>query len=327
MEATNKKEYFLTIIKKTLNDLDFSKNPKGLYTPISYTLNTGGKRLRPLLCLIACDMFAGDINDALYPAISLEIFHNFTLLHDDIMDNAEKRRNKQTVHKKWNSSIAILSGDAMQILAYQLLSKTPKDKLPKALELFSTTAMQVCEGQQYDMDFEKCSYVSQESYIKMITLKTAVLLACSLKLGAIIACCNEKDANNIYEFGINIGIAFQIQDDILDVYGNSNVFGKKTGGDILSNKKTLLLITALNLAKDNTKRELENWIKKDIFDNEEKIQAVTNIYNELNVKNYSNTKKEYYLTKAFEYLDKINIEEKNKELLIIISKELMKRNF
>ena len=231
-----------------------------LYRPIDYVLSMGGKHLRPSLMLMACNIFSEDIAPAIKPAIGIEIFHNFTLLHDDIMDKADSRRGKPTVHKKWEENVAILSGDAMLIKAYQYISTCPEKRLSKILEVFSQTAIEVCEGQQYDMDFEKESLVTEEMYLKMIRLKTAVLLGASLKIGAIIGGANQHEANCLYDFGINIGIAFQLKDDLLDVYGNSKKFGKTIGGDITCNKKTFLLIRTINKANEKEKEELEKWL-------------------------------------------------------------------
>ena len=227
------------LIKSEIEQTNFIKTPSNLYEPIEYTMEMGGKRIRPLLCLMATQLFNGDIQKALKPALGLEIFHNFTLLHDDIMDNADVRRNKSTVHKKWNENVGILSGDAMLINAYQYITQSEKDVLPDLLKLFNDVALGVCEGQQYDMDFEDRGDVTVDEYIEMIRLKTAILLAGSLKAGAILAKATEKDADLIYQFGINIGIAFQLQDDYLDSFGNQKTFGKRIGGDIIANKKNI----------------------------------------------------------------------------------------
>ena len=244
------------LIHQSVNKLQFPVSPKGLYDPIRYMLSLGGKRMRPVLTLMACDAFNGDVERAISPALGLEVFHNFTLLHDDIMDNAPLRRSKPTVHEKWNSNIAILAGDAMFVQSCQLVMDTPSSVVKEVMEVFTKTALEVCEGQQYDMDFESMNEVSIEEYIDMIRLKTAVLLGASLKIGALIGNADSEAASHLYDFGVNLGIAFQLQDDILDVYGDASFFGKQVGGDILANKKTYLLITALNKANGEIKETI-----------------------------------------------------------------------
>ena len=265
-------------IEREIGQLEFDCPPKSLYEPITYILSLGGKRIRPALVLMAYNLYREDVEKAIRPAIGLEVFHNFTLLHDDLMDQADKRRNKPTVHKVWNANTAILSGDAMLIAAYQLIGETAPEHLKEVLDLFTRTALEICGGQQYDMEFESRMDVSEEEYLEMIRLKTAVLLACSLKTGAILAGASREDAENLYRFGINIGLAFQLQDDLLDVYGDTRTFGKNIGGDILCNKKTFLLINALRRAEGEQKVQLEHWIARKDFDAAEKIAAVTNIY-------------------------------------------------
>ena len=260
----NTKDY-LPLIESTLVSIFEGKEPYNLYEPIRYVLSIGGKRLRPTFALMACDLFGGNVNDAVYPACALEVYHNFTLLHDDIMDNADMRRGKPTVHKKWNENTAILSGDVMLSQAYEVMCRAEHSLLPSLLSVFNQTTIEVCEGQQYDMDFESRNDVSADEYIAMIRLKTAVLLAASLKIGAICAKASAKDADLIYEFGINVGLAFQLKDDWLDVYGDVKKFGKKIGGDICCNKKTYLLITALEKASGDTKISLTDWFSKESF--------------------------------------------------------------
>jgi len=317
----------LTIVNSAIDNIGLGEKPERLYEPIRYVLSIGGKRLRPVICLMACEMFEGDINIALKPALSLEVFHNFTLLHDDIMDKAEKRRNMDCVHIKWNENVAILSGDAMQIFSYELLKEMPEKFLRKSIDLFTKTAMEVCEGQQYDMDFETKSNVLESEYLEMIRLKTAVLLAASLKMGAIIAGSSEKDSDLIYEFGINIGMAFQLQDDLLDVYGNCETFGKNIGGDIVTNKKTLLLIKALKNSDPETKKELENWIDKKEFRPEDKIKAVRAIFDKTNVKTLCQNEMECHLDKALKSIESISISENRKQSLIKLATDLMNRNY
>ena len=261
-------------ISTEIDQLNWNKEPRELYEPIDYVLSMGGKRIRPALTLMASNLYQDDVQSAINTALGIEVFHNFTLLHDDIMDRADVRRGRPTVHKKWNDNTAILSGDVMQIAAYQLIAKTPAHCLKQVLDLFSQTAAEICEGQQYDVVFENCDIVKADEYLEMIRLKTAVLLGCALKCGALIGGAGEEDAQNLYDFGINIGLAFQLKDDLLDVYGDEATFGKKIGGDILCNKKTYLLIHALKLAIGDTKEELKKWlnISKDEF-SEEKVNS------------------------------------------------------
>ena len=263
-----------TDIEKAIASLDWKREPYGLYEPIEYTLASGGKRLRPQLVLTAAEMFGGDEEKVLPAALAIEVFHNFTLLHDDVMDKAQIRRGRETVHVRWNDNTAILSGDEMMIEAYKLLSQVPDNLLPKALNLFNKMATEICEGQQYDMEFEGRDEVSIEEYIEMIRLKTSVLLATALQLGAYLSGANAQQQEALYQYGINIGLAFQIQDDLLDVYGDPTTFGKAIGGDICCNKKTYILITALQRADNETRAELEHWLE---ISNQpkEKIATVT----------------------------------------------------
>ncbi|HOK37204.1 MAG: polyprenyl synthetase family protein [Bacteroidales bacterium] len=306
-------EDFLKIINEGIKHLDFGNEPKNLYDPINYSLSVGGKRIRPVLCLLACQACGGDYKNALNAAYAIEIFHNFTLLHDDMMDNATLRRGKAVVHVKWNSNIALLSGDAMSVIAYKYISKT-KNLVP-VLDVFSDTALKICEGQQYDMDFETRTDVSEEEYIKMINLKTAVLIAASLKIGALVADADFETANNLYECGRNIGLAFQLQDDYLDSFGNAKIFGKKIGGDIVSNKKTYLLIKALQISNKFTKEKLIKLLNQKDFDPEEKIKAVLKIYEELKIKKFSEELMNFYIAQADRYFDKLNINSNEAEIL------------
>ena len=259
------------------------------------------------------------------PAIGLEVFHNFTLLHDDLMDEADKRRNKPTVHKVWNANTAILSGDAMLIAAYQLIGETPACHLKPVFDLFTQTALEICGGQQYDMEFETRTDVTEAEYIEMIRLKTAVLLACALKMGAILADAPAEDAEHLYQFGIHIGLAFQLQDDLLDVYGDTETFGKNIGGDILCDKKTFLLINAFRLANEQQRNELNRWIGAKPENPEEKIAAVTYIYNELRLKELSEQKIESYFARAMEHLDAVKVQPEKKAVLKQLSERLMNR--
>jgi geranylgeranyl diphosphate synthase type II len=314
------------IIEKELHNLQLDKEPRDLYEPIRYILSIGGKRIRPGLVLMGCNLFSGTIEAAIHPAIAIEIFHNFTLLHDDIMDNAFVRRNKPTVHEKWNKNIALLSGDAMLIKAYEFISKSDPSILGSVLKVFNKTSVEVCEGQQYDMNFESRQAVPVEEYLKMIELKTAVLIGASLKIGAIAGNAKNEDANNLYEFGKNLGLAFQLQDDLLDVYADPETFGKKNGGDIVSNKKTYLLITALNMAQGAVKHDLAEWLQKKEFGREAKIKAVTEIFNDLGVETLTREKANEYFQQALISLDKIPVEKNRKTPLEEFAIKLMGRD-
>ncbi|WP_159517603.1 polyprenyl synthetase family protein [Sunxiuqinia indica] len=300
-------------------------NPVNLYQPIDYTLNMGGKRLRPVMLLLACDLFSGDVQNALPAAIAVEVFHNFTLLHDDIMDHAEIRRNRPAVHKKYSENVAILSGDAMSIKAYQYLLTVDHPNIQEVTRLFSKTAIEVCEGQQYDMDFETRLDVSIDEYLEMIRLKTAVLIAGSFKMGALLGNASQEDAERLYQFGINLGLAFQLQDDLLDVFADQNKFGKKIGGDIIANKKTFLLLQALASANREQKAELQDWIDRKEFNPEEKINAVKNIYIDLKLQHISQQKSNELYQKAMEEIDAINVHSDRKQAIIKLAQMIMKR--
>ena len=271
-------------INEAIAKIDWKRQPYGLYEPIEYTLAAGGKRVRPQLAMIASQLFDGNDEDVLPAALALEIFHNFTLLHDDVMDHAEVRRGRPTVHIKWNENTAILSGDQMLIEAYKMLAQVPADKLPKVLHLFNKMATEICEGQQYDVDFESQEHVAIDDYLLMIRLKTSVLLATALQMVAYIAGADEQAQDALYQFGIHIGLAFQIQDDILDVWGDPATFGKAIGGDIACNKKTFVTLTALQLADEDSRHALHTWLSQTMQDNVEKIAAVTAIYDRLEVR-------------------------------------------
>jgi geranylgeranyl diphosphate synthase, type II len=300
--------------------------PKNLYEPIGYTLAMGGKRLRPVMVLMACNLFTDKIEKALPAALAIEVFHNFTLLHDDIMDQAVMRRNSLAVHKKYNPNIAILSGDAMSIMAYNYLQKSETENLGKMIRLFSDTALEVCEGQQYDMDFETRMNVSIPEYLNMIRLKTAVLLACSLKMGALVTNAPERIADLLYVFGLDLGIAFQLQDDLLDVFADQEKFGKKIGGDIISNKKTFLLLKALELSDDPTRKELLEWIGKSEFDHQEKIMAVKNIYTKLKIKEITENNIEDFYQSALDVLNEIDVAKETKAEMVVLAKMIMSRD-
>ena len=313
------------LVNSELANINFISKPEALYTPIEYTLSQGGKRIRPVLCLMAAQLFEAKINEIMQPALGLEIFHNFTLLHDDIMDNADVRRNQPTVHKKWNANAAILSGDAMMIKAYQYICKCDTAVLSKSINIFNEVALGVCEGQQYDMEFENRNDVTVDEYIEMIRLKTAILLAGSLKLGAVLAKASEKDADLLYDFGINIGLAFQLQDDYLDSFGDQKTFGKKIGGDIIANKKTFLLLTALKKAENEDKRNLNNWITVQACDEEEKVSAVKNIFSKLQVDKTSKEKMKEYYNQAIDCLSQVKGNDTVKKELFDFASKLMHR--
>lgn len=312
-------------INTKLDELGYLRTPEELYTPIKYALSLGGKRLRPLLTLVACDMFGGNIDDAFPAALGLEIYHNHTLLHDDVMDKADMRRGKPTVHKCWSENAAILSGDAMLILAYKTLCSLGERYVSQILPLFTETALQICEGQQYDMEFETRCDVTAEEYLKMIRLKTAALLAASLKAGAIVGGASKDDADLIYEFGIQIGLAFQLQDDILDVYGDPAVFGKNIGGDIMCDKKTFLLISAFNNASAEDLAILKSW-EGNTSDVETKIAAVTGVYQRTGVRVLAENVMDKCYKDAVCCLDRISVAEQKKELLREIMGKLVNRS-
>lgn len=313
-------------INEELKRVLINDQPRTLFDPPVYVFSLGGKRIRPILALMAADLFEKDIEPVINPALAVEIFHNFSLLHDDLMDNADVRRGSDTVHKKWNENTAILSGDAMVIEAYRYVAKLPDKYLSRVLELFSKTAMEICIGQQYDMDFEQRYDVTEDEYLNMIKLKTAVLIGCSLKIGAIISDASREDADSLYRFGINLGLAFQLKDDLLDVYGDFKTFGKKPGGDILSNKKTFLLIRALESSNHEQRKELEKWIGAINYNPDEKIAAVKNIYDELNLKSLVENLIEKYYLASLECLSSISVPDNRKKDLKDLSENLMYRD-
>jgi geranylgeranyl diphosphate synthase type II len=315
------------IISNEVEKLAFPEYPAELYEPIKYILSLGGKRMRPALLLMACDFFGGDVNKAISPALAIEVFHNFTLMHDDIMDNAPLRRGKTTVHEKWNKNVGILSGDVMLIEGYKLMMNVDEHLLRPILNIFNETAVGVCEGQQLDMEFETRNDVNIHEYINMIRLKTAVVLGGALKIGALIGGADEKDAILLHAFGEQLGVAFQLQDDILDVYGDPEKFGKQVGGDIISNKKTYLLLKALELANVSQKADLNQWLSASPSDSDpkEKVAAVTEIYNQLQIRRYAEEAMQAYADKAFAALDAINLPEDRKQYLRDFADGLMVR--
>jgi len=313
------------IISDEVEKLTFPTYPAELYEPIKYILSLGGKRMRPALLLMACDFFGGDVNKAISPALAIEVFHNFTLMHDDIMDNAPLRRGKTTVHERWNNNVGILSGDVMLIEGYKLMMNVDEHLLRPILNIFNETAVGVCEGQQLDMEFETRNDVNIDEYINMIRLKTAVVLGGALKIGALIGGATEKDANLLHTFGEQLGVAFQLQDDILDVYGDPEKFGKQVGGDIISNKKTYLLLKALEVANPSQKAELKQWLSASPSDPKEKVTGVTEIYNQLQVRRYAEETMQAYADKAFAALDAINQPDARKQYLRDFADGLMVR--
>jgi geranylgeranyl diphosphate synthase type II len=316
---------FIQIVEEAIEKNAYKKQPQSLYAPINYTLALGGKRIRPGLLLLANDLFNGKVEKAINAALAIEVFHNFTLVHDDIMDNAPIRRGKPTVFKKWDVNTAILSGDVMLVEAYQLLAASDATVLPELLKLFNKTAVEVCEGQQYDMLFEKAADVTIDNYLKMIELKTAVLLGASLKMGAIIAGASKSDAKHFYEFGKNIGVAFQLMDDILDVYGNPEKFGKQVGGDILANKKTYLLLKTMELANGALRKELEFCLNSKTLSPENKITRVKSIYNQLKIKEKSIDEMNHFYNTAIAHLDSIEAPKEKKAIFENFAKKLMHR--
>lgn len=316
---------YINLVQQELEKLVWEKEPKGLYEPISYVLSFGGKRVRPVFSLIANDIFDGDLKSVIPAALALEVFHNFTLLHDDVMDRADIRRGRPTVHKKWDENTAILSGDAMLIEAYRLLEKIPEKYRLRVLHFFSKMALEICEGQQYDVDFERSSSVQIDEYLNMIRLKTAVLLATAFQIGALMADADEKQTSLMYDFGVCIGIAFQLRDDFLDVYGDEATFGKAIGGDILCHKKTFLSITAFQNADGDTLEELKEWFYAEDKNSQEKVARVTEIYNRLNVPQLCEKMIDSYSQKAMKILDELCLLKEKRDFLQAMAQKLMKR--
>lgn len=320
-------DQILDKVNTALDEVKFNRPPRELYEPIEYILSIGGKRIRPVMLLLTTEIFGGNIRDAINPAVAMEIFHNFTLVHDDIMDVAPIRRGKETVFKKWNANIAILSGDAMYAVATQWLIRTRPDLIVPLIGLFTQTACEVCEGQQLDINYETRNDVSLEEYLEMIRLKTSALIASSLKMGAMIAGAEDNDIYNIYSFGENVGMAFQLQDDLLDVYANEDKFGKKIGGDILTNKKTFLYIKALCEAKGDDKKTLDHYFSSTNFNPEEKIKIVTEVYDHLKIKETTIALINSYYNKALNFYACLSADNSKKQLLRDYCDKLMKRDF
>jgi geranylgeranyl diphosphate synthase, type II len=297
---------FSSLVEDELKQWSLPEKPVDLYSPVRYMFSLGGKRMRPTLVLLGCRLFRDDVRPAIGPALAVEVFHNFTLLHDDIMDNAPLRRGKPTVHCKWSPNVAILSGDAMMVLAYEALARTEPTVLPKLLPVFNATALEICEGQQFDMDFEQRDDVTIAEYEEMIRLKTAVLLAASLKMGALVGGASAEQAQYLYDFGLNAGIAFQLQDDILDVFGDTGKVGKQQGGDIISDKKTYLLLKAIETAQHADSEELHRWIGNSSDLPEDKVRAVTAIYDRLGIRQLAEQRMWHFHAAAQQHLDMVN---------------------
>ncbi len=322
-------EEYQQLVLEELNTFQESMTGKlSLYDPVQYILELGGKRMRPVLTLMATDLFDGIVQDSVKSALGIEVFHNFTLLHDDIMDNAPLRRGKATVHEKWNVNAAILSGDVMFVQAFTLVTSCKTEYLRAVIDIFNVTAIEVCEGQQLDMDFETRDDVSIDEYLEMIRLKTSVLVGCSLELGAVLANASKEDSRNLYDFGMNLGMAFQIKDDLLDVYGDAALFGKQVGGDILANKKTYLLLKALEDSSEQQNKNLKVWLSNNDEESAAlKVEKVTEIFNELNIKEKADKLMDDYYNKAIQSLEKINLDTLKKEYLQGFADSLMARTY
>ena len=318
-------EELLKKVNEALEQLSYDRKPASLYEPIKYVLSLGGKRVRPVLMLMAYNLYKDDPQKIITQAVGLETYHNFTLLHDDLMDNADMRRGHETVHKKWDANQAILSGDTMLLQAFERVEACEVDKVKDVFATFMQTTYEIGEGQQLDVEFETRNDVTEEEYIEMIRLKTSVLLACALKIGAILAGAPKEDQENLYRFGEQIGLAFQLQDDLLDVYGDPKVFGKNIGGDITSNKKTYMLINAVNRANAKQREELTRWIDAKTFDREEKVRAVTRLYDEIGIRQLCEQKMETCYTLAQQYMTKVQVSEDRKAVLKAYAAAMMKR--
>ncbi len=322
----NNYEQLIEYFEEQLNNITYNNEPLELYSPIKYTLSFGGKRIRPVTTLMGCELFCGDYKRALPQAIAIELFHNFTLIHDDIMDNAPIRRGRETVFKKWDSNIAILSGDTLFALAYQYAQQADKEILKDTLNVFNNTAIEVCEGQQFDLNYETCNDVNIDQYVNMIRLKTGVLFGASLKIGALVGGAKMVDANLLYDFGVNIGLGFQLKDDLLDTFGNEGIFGKKTGGDIITNKKTFLYIKALELADDEGRKELMTLYNTSDIDPDYKISTTKELFIKYKVDTTTNQEIDKYFTIGMECLKKIDISEDKKKYLKDVAIKMIERN-
>jgi geranylgeranyl diphosphate synthase, type II len=314
------------VVDKALTNLSYNREASKLIDPVKYVLSIGGKRLRPVLSLMACNLFSDKIDEAVLPAIGLEIFHNFTLVHDDIMDEASVRRNFPTVHAKWDTDQAILSGDVMAFIANDCVLQAPADKLLKVFRTYNKAAVEVCVGQQLDMDYEKATIVTQEEYMRMIELKTAVLIAAAVKTGAIIGGGDDKDSDLLYEFGRNLGLAFQVQDDMLDIWGESKIFGKTQGGDIVTNKKTFPFVKAMETATGQQEKQLQALFSGSETDPQVKVRKVTEIYDQLNLREITETLAYDYINKAFGFLQRVTVDEKRKKEITNLAISLIGRD-
>ena len=310
-------------INTAVEDIQYNTEPKKLYDPIRYILSIGGKRIRPLLMLMGYNLYRDDVDPIINNALALETYHNFTLLHDDLMDKSDMRRGNPTVHKKWNDNTAILSGDTMLIMAYELFNKGMKNDA--AWTAFIEATLGVCEGQQYDIDFETRNDVTEAEYMEMIRMKTSLLLGYALKIGAMLGGGDQEDVENLYKFGEKMGLAYQLQDDLLDVYGDPKVFGKNIGGDIVSNKKTYMLINAFVRANSEQRAELNRWVEATDFDHKAKIEAVTNIYNQLGIRQLCEEKINYYFQQGLQCLKKVSVSDERKQCLLNFTYDLMNR--
>lgn len=315
----------LRMVNEALENKEYDRKPQSLYEPMKYVLSLGGKRIRPVLMLMGYNLYREDVERIMTNALAIETYHNYTLLHDDLMDRADVRRGKPCVHKVWDDNTAVLSGDAMLVLSYKMMADCPKEKLPQVMDLFTETALEIGEGQQYDMEFETRNDVREEEYIEMIRLKTSVLLACALKIGALLADAPQADADALYVFGEKMGLAFQLQDDYLDVYGDFEKFGKKIGGDILCNKKTFMLINALAKADEKQKAELDYWLNAKEYVPQEKIAAVTQLYNDLDIPALALEKINAYFDEAKAALQSVQVDEEKKEYLWELAEQTLGR--
>ena len=317
----------LNKVNEAIESLPYDRQPASLYAPIRYVLSIGGKRVRPVLMLLAYNLFKDDPESVMMPALGLETYHNFTLLHDDLMDNADMRRGHETVHCRWNNNQAVLSGDTMLLQAFERVVQCDPSKLSAVFDVFLETTLEIGEGQQLDVEFEKRNDVTEDEYIEMIRLKTSVLLACAVKIGAILAGASQTDADLLYKFGEQIGLAFQLQDDLLDVYGDPKVFGKNIGGDIFSNKKTYMLINAFNRADAKQREELMTWVQAVHFDRNEKVCAITALYDQIGIRQLCEQKMDIFYEKALDYLDKVSVSKDRKKELYNYAAAMMKRQW
>lgn len=313
------------LVDRAIVNLSYNTEAGKLIDPVKYFLSMGGKRLRPMLALMACNMYSDKIDDVIMPAAGLEVFHNFTLIHDDIMDHSSLRRNYPTVHKKWNVNQAILSGDVMAFIANECFLQTPAPFLQRVFKVFNKAAVEVCVGQQLDIEFEKARVVSQQEYLRMIELKTAALIAASVRIGVIIGGAEARDSDMMYDFGRNLGLAFQIQDDMLDTYGDTKTFGKKAGGDIIENKKTFLLVKALETSNPAQLKLLQELISDREIDPEEKVKKVVEIYDDLNIRTITEKIANSYIEKAFQLLEKAGADEERKKEMFSLANSLIGR--